>query len=98
MAIEHFPPRGGWRERVVAALLRGSLQLLLKPVFSPHVPIAFQRRWLRALARTTLPLPGTRFDPATVGGVPGEWVRPREAPTRPGTAAAVRITTCSRCS
>ncbi len=85
MAIEHFPPRGGWRERVAAALLRGSLQLLLKPVFSPRVPIAFQRRWLRALARTTLPLPGTRFEAASVGGVPGEWVRPREAPTRPGT-------------
>lgn len=84
MSIEHFPPRGGWRERLLAALLRGSLQLLLRPVFSPRVPIPFQRLWLKALARTTLPLRGTRFEPDRLGGVAGEWARPAEAPTRPG--------------
>ncbi|TXC67186.1 hypothetical protein FSC37_20135 [Piscinibacter aquaticus] len=47
MSIDHFPPRGGWPERIAAALLRGSLQLLLKPVFSPRVPIPFQRLWLK---------------------------------------------------
>lgn len=84
MSIDHFPPRGGWRERWTAALLRGSLQLLLKPVFSPRVPIAFQRLWLKGLSRTTLPLRGTRFEPDRLGAVPGEWVRPAEAPTRDG--------------
>lgn len=84
MSIDHFPPRGGWRERVTAALLRGSLQLLLKPVFSPRVPIPFQRLWLKGLSRTTLPLRGTRFEPDRLGGVPGEWVQPAEAPTRGG--------------
>lgn len=84
MSIDHFPPRGGWTERLTAALLRGSLQLLLKPVFSPRVPIRFQRLWLKALARTTLPLRGTRFEPDCLGSVPGEWVRPAEAPSRAG--------------
>jgi cation diffusion facilitator CzcD-associated flavoprotein CzcO/acetyl esterase/lipase len=84
MSIEHFPARGGWRERILAALLRGSLQLLLKPVFSPRVPIPWQRLWLKALAHTTLPLRGTRFEPDRLGGVAGEWVRPADAPARPG--------------
>lgn len=84
MSIDHFPPRGGWRERLTAALLRGSLQLLLKPVFSPRVPIRWQRAWLKALAHTTLPLRGTRFVPDRLAGVPGEWVRPADAPTREG--------------
>ncbi len=84
MSVHHFPPRGGWPERLTAALLRGSLQLLLKPVFSPRVPIPFQRLWLKGLSRTTLPLRGTRFEPDRPGGVPGEWVRPAEAPTREG--------------
>lgn len=84
MTIEQFPPRGGL-ESWLAALLRASLQLLLKPVFSPRFGIPFQRRWLRLLAHTTLPLRGTRFTADLVGGVPGEWVQPREAPTRAGT-------------
>ncbi len=84
MSLEHFPPRDG-PERVIAALLRGALRLLLKPVFSARVPIAFQRFWLRVLARTTPAARGTSFVPAAVGGVPGEWVRPRMPPTRAGT-------------
>ena len=84
MGIDLFPPRGGWRERLTAALLRASLQLLLKPVFSPHVPIPVQRLWLKGLARTTLPLRRARFAPDRVGGVAGEWARPADAPTRDG--------------
>jgi len=84
MTIEHYPPRGGL-ESVLAALLRATLQLLLKPMFSARVPIGFQRFWLRLLARTTLVPRGSSFEAARVGGVGGEWVRPREAPTRSGT-------------
>jgi len=84
MTIEHCPARGGLRERLLAALLRASLQLLLKPVFSPRVPIPFQRLWLKALARTTLPLRGACFEPDRLGGVAGEWVHPPEPPTRAG--------------
>lgn len=85
MSIDHFPPRGGLRERLLAALLRGSLQLLLRPVFSPRVPMAWQRRWLKGLSHTSLPLRGSRFEPDRLGGVAGEWVWPAAEPTRDGT-------------
>ncbi len=85
MSVHTYPARGGLRERALAAVLRGSLQLLLKPMFSPRVPIGWQRRWLRLLAHTTLPRRGTRFESAVLGGVPGEWVRPDQSATRPGT-------------
>lgn len=84
MTIEHYPPHGG-AERVVAALLRTLLRSLLKPVFSARVPIAFQRRWLRVLSKLSLVPRHTVFEAATLGGVPGEWVRPALPPTRTGT-------------
>lgn len=84
MSIHSCPPPGGWHERSAARLLRSLLQLALKPVFSPRVPIAWQRRWLRGLSALSLPLRGARYDAAELGGVPGEWVRSREAPSRTG--------------
>lgn len=84
MTIEHFPPRGGI-ERVIAAVLRGMLKALLKPAFSARVPIPWQRRWLGVLSKLSLVPPGSVFEAATLGGVPGEWVRPALPPTRPGT-------------
>lgn len=79
------PPPRGLREGVAAWLLRTLLQLALKPVFSPRVSIAFQRRWLRGLSALSMPLRGTRHERANVGGVSGDWVRPPAPPTRPGT-------------
>jgi acetyl esterase/lipase len=74
MAVVEFVPTG-LRERLLAGLLRASLRWLLMPVFAAHVPIARQRARLAALAKTTLLPKGVRFEVATVGGVPGEWVR-----------------------
>ena len=71
-ALQGPPPPGGWHERIAALLLRGLLRLALKPVFSPRVPIAWQRRWLHGLSALSLPLRGARHDPAEVGGVPGD--------------------------
>lgn len=85
MSVHTCPPPPGWRERVAALLLRGLLRIALKPVFSPRVPIGGQRRWLRGLSALSMPLRGARCEAATVGGVPGEWVRPAEPPSRPGT-------------
>ena len=83
MAI--FRP-SGLRERAVAGLLRTSLQLLLKPVFHPRFPIEFQRRWLVAVARTTLIPRGIQIEATTLAGVPGEWVRRKNAePVQKGT-------------
>ena len=69
-------PRG-WLEALIAGLLRYSLKLLLKPVFSTRFSIPFQRRWLRLLSHTTLVPRQVSIEPARVGGVPGEWLRRR---------------------
>ena len=66
----------GVREAVVAAMLRLTLRLLLKPVFSPRFSMAFQRRWVERMTAGALLAPGVRIEPAEVGGVPGEWLRP----------------------
>ena len=86
-----YTPRGA-AESLLARLQRWSLQLLIKPVFSPRFSIAFQRRWLAVLARLSLPVPrAASATPAEVGGMPGEWLRPRHTPpsaTDTGTAQA----------
>ncbi len=74
MAVSEFVPQGVG-ERLKAGLLRASLRALLKPVFMPGVAIATQRRRLATLSKTTLLPRGARFEPDTLGGVPGEWVR-----------------------
>ena len=87
--LTQYPP-SGFAEAVAAAILRRALQMLLKPVFSPKVSIARQRRRLLRLARVTRVPKGVAFEPADVAGVPGEWVRRQAgpgqvAPVRPGT-------------
>ncbi|MDO9316537.1 MAG: alpha/beta hydrolase fold domain-containing protein [Burkholderiaceae bacterium] len=77
-----YQPRG-ITEGLKAALLRASLKLLLKPVFSPRWSIDFQRRCLLGLSRTTLLPKGVSIEAGQVGGVPGEWLRSSQAPTAP---------------
>lgn len=72
--MAHFHP-SGLVEASVAFVLRNSLRLLLKPVFHPRFSIRFQRRWLALIAKTTLVPGGVTHEAATVGGVPGEWLR-----------------------
>ncbi len=78
MMNTHHPR--GIVEAVSAFMLRASLKLMLKPVFSPRWSIDFQRRWLAGLAKTTLVPPGISVEQAVVGGVPGEWLRRRDVP------------------
>ena len=66
----------GVRERMVAPLLRGALKILLKPALSPRLPIGALRWWLHRLAWLNRPAQGVAIEPAIVGGVPGEWLRP----------------------
>lgn len=83
--METYRP-AGWLEALVAAALRTTLRALLKPVFSPRWSIAFQRRWLSALARISLVPRSVSINPGDAGGVPGEWLRHGDVPTvRAGT-------------
>jgi cation diffusion facilitator CzcD-associated flavoprotein CzcO/acetyl esterase/lipase len=84
MTLHEYPPHGAL-ERIAATLLRTTLKLLLKPAFSPRVPIRWQRRWLRAISALTLAPRGVSIEPAQLAGMPGEWVRPREGAARAGT-------------
>ena len=80
MALTVFPVEALLFEAISAFLLRATLKLLLKPVFSPRWSVDFQRRWLAGLARTTWLPGGVSIEQAEVGGVPGEWLRRRDVP------------------
>ncbi len=77
-----YPPRGVV-EGLKSALLRASLKLLLKPVFSPRWSIGFQRRWLHGLSRSALLPTRVSIEAGQLGGVAGEWQRPQQAPSAP---------------
>jgi monoterpene epsilon-lactone hydrolase len=64
-------------QRALAAVLRGALNLALKPGFRAGRPIEQQRRWLERVAQLTRVPREAAFTAATVGGVPGEWVSGR---------------------
>ena len=63
------PTRG---QKILAATLRGSLSVLLKPAFLSRSPVALQRHWLAALSRTTLPARGVPRRRTVLGPVPVE--------------------------
>jgi acetyl esterase/lipase len=75
-----FAPRG-ISERLMAVVLRTALRAFVKPALSPNVPIAWQRWWLKQLARLT---GAGGLEVGSAGGVNGEWMRPRQS----GDAAA----------
>jgi cation diffusion facilitator CzcD-associated flavoprotein CzcO/acetyl esterase/lipase len=81
--VHEFRP-SGFGEAVLAFVLRATLKLALKPVFSPRCSIGFQRRWLVGLSKIAIGTRGVGLTAGTVGGVPGEWSRRTEAPARPG--------------
>lgn len=79
--VSEFTPTG-LRERIVAFVLRWTLRLLLKPVFSPRFSIGFQRRWLEALSRIALVQRGVHIEAAEIAGVRGLWCRREGTPLR----------------
>jgi len=75
-----FEPQGV-RDAVLAGLLRGTLQVLLKPVLSPRCTIGFQRGGLSRLTRLSPPVPPSVVITSDVlGGVAGEWLRVDSTP------------------
>jgi monoterpene epsilon-lactone hydrolase len=77
--------RPGRSQTLIAALLRAVLRATLLPAFSPHWPIADQRRRIARVARLTLRARGVDFTPATCNGVTGELVRERKRAATTGT-------------
>jgi len=65
-------------QRLIAAVLRFVLRATLSRTFRAGLPVEKQRLRLRRVTRLTLPPRGASFTTATLGGVPGEWVRARE--------------------
>jgi acetyl esterase/lipase len=63
-------------QKIVAGILRATLKSILKPGLRAGRPVPQQRRWIDAVSRVTLVPRGVNFTPATLGGVPGEWVGP----------------------
>jgi epsilon-lactone hydrolase len=64
-----------------AVLFRKVVRLSLGPIFSsPDMPLLVRRKKLGQLTRLMglLPPGGVRIEPARVGGVPGEWVIPKD--------------------
>jgi acetyl esterase/lipase len=78
----------GVREWLAAPLLRLVVQIVLKPVLSPNVPIAWQRWWLRQFARAACQKRKVDIQPGIVGGVAGEWASPR-SPANANTRATI---------
>lgn len=74
---DSIPPDAG--ERWHASVLRLAARVALKPVLSPAVPVAWQRRWLKQVTRTLRPKSSADVSAGSVGGVSGEWLRPSSA-------------------
>ena len=74
-----------WGDTLLAAILRTSLRVLLKPILSPRWSLPMQRRWLERLAVTGRMPRGIALDPASLAGLPAEcWRDPRAPSCRPG--------------
>jgi len=69
----------GAREHLAAPLLRLAARVALKSALSPRVPIARQRRRLSRVTRVLRPASEVDIEPGALGGVAGEWLRPRRA-------------------
>ncbi len=83
MSLHERPPQGA-AESLIAAVLRLTLQALLKPALSPRVSIPAQRRWLGWMSMLTPKPRGVRVEVGNVVGVAGEWLRPATGTVRHG--------------
>ncbi|MCH8543808.1 MAG: alpha/beta hydrolase [Alcanivorax sp.] len=63
-------------QRLLTATLRGSMRLLVKPLFYVLTPLSVQRTGLRLSAASTLSARGVTREAVSVGGVPAERLRP----------------------
>lgn len=75
--IRHYQPPAGWHEAVVAAVMRVSLKLTLKPFLGPPWPFAIQRFALAA-GSALMPQDGrAQVRQDRIGAFPAERVTPK---------------------
>jgi acetyl esterase/lipase len=79
-----FVPAGA-HEKIAAAVLRFGTRIAWRPALSPRTSFAWQRWWMRQLARFTHQRAGIERQARVEGGVPGEWMRPGGAIARRAT-------------
>src|SRR5258708_32066173 len=70
-----FIPAGA-HEKIAAAILRFGAHITWRPALSPRTSFAWQRWWMRQLARFTHQHAGIERRAGVEGGVSGEWMRP----------------------
>lgn len=70
----------GTAQRLLAATLRQTMRLLMKPVFHPRVPVSVLRPGLTALASVSRPAAGVERARDSLGGVPAERHDPASGP------------------
>lgn len=75
-ATLRFPLARGLKEWLFRGLFYVLLWLLFRTCFGPPFPLRFQRFLLRLLGVTVPAAPGATREPATLGGVPVEVMRP----------------------
>ncbi|MDF1821908.1 MAG: alpha/beta hydrolase [Alcanivoracaceae bacterium] len=73
----HNPGTG---QRLLAATLRQTMRLLMKPVFHPRVPVSVLRPGLTALASVSRPAAGVERTAQALGGVSAERHDPSTGP------------------
>jgi monoterpene epsilon-lactone hydrolase len=81
--IRRYQPPAGLQESIVAAIMRVSLKLTLKPFLGPPWPFAVQRLSL-AIGSSLMPQDGrAQVATAKVGSIPVERVTPKAGPAKP---------------
>jgi acetyl esterase/lipase len=76
-----FVPAGA-HEKIAAGLLRFGARIAWRPALSPRTSFAWQRWWMRQLARFTHQCAGIERQAGIEGGVAGEWMRPSHVPQK----------------
>lgn len=63
-------------QKILHALLRTAVRLLVKPLLGPPVPISVQRAGLKTIGLIMLSARGVRRSRKMIAGVPVDWVEP----------------------
>lgn len=74
-------------QKLLAAIFRSTLRVLMKPMFHPRVPTRVLRTGMRTLTTTTLRAADINIQPISLNSVPGEAA----SPDQPGDSAVLYL-------